>query len=66
MEEGLTVMLGQWAKRPVTYAGGIASMEDLARFERMTGGSVDFTIGSALDLFGGPMPFSQIKKFCEN
>ena len=63
MEEGLTVMLGQWAKRPVTYAGGIASMEDLARFERMTGGSVDFTIGSALDLFGGSIPYDKVRAY---
>ncbi len=63
MEEGLTVMLGQWAKRPVTYAGGIASMEDLARFERMTGGSVDFTIGSALDLFGGDIPYEKVRAY---
>ena len=63
MEEGLTVMLGQWAKRPVTYAGGIASMEDLTRFERMTGGSVDFTIGSALDLFGGDIPYEKVRAY---
>ena len=63
MEEALSVMLGRWAKRPVTYAGGIASMEDLARFERMTGGSVDFTIGSALDLFGGDIPYEKVRAY---
>ena len=63
MEEALSVMLGRWAKRPVTYAGGIASMENLARFERMTGGSVDFTIGSALDLFGGDIPYEKLRLY---
>lgn len=63
MEEELSFMLGKWGKQPVTYAGGIASMEDLARFERITGGSVDFTIGSALDLFGGEIPYEKVRQY---
>ena len=46
---------------PVTYAGGIASLEDIEHFRKKTGGKVDFTIGSALDLFGGHLPYEQIK-----
>ncbi|CAK7239285.1 MAG: Enzyme that catalyzes the fourth step in the histidine pathway [Sporothrix thermara] len=38
---------------PVTYAGGARSVEDLALVERLSGGRVDLTIGSALDCFGG-------------
>jgi len=48
---------------PVTYAGGIASLEDIEHFRKKTGGKVDFTIGSALDLFGGHLPYEQIKKY---
>lgn len=49
------------AKRnPVTYAGGIGSMEDLERLRELGGGRIDFTIGSALDLFGGAIPYEKI------
>ena len=46
----------------ITYAGGIGSMEDLEAFAKVTKGKIDFTIGSALDLFGGPLPYESIKK----
>ena len=42
---------------PCTYAGGIASKEDIALLEKLCGGKCDFTIGSALDIFGGKIPF---------
>lgn len=38
---------------PTTYAGGARSMADLEEVTRLSGGRVDLTIGSALDLFGG-------------
>lgn len=60
MEEQLVQMLGEWKKIPVTYAGGIGTMEELERFYRLSGGNVDFTIGSALDLFGGSLSYQEI------
>ncbi len=45
---------------PCTYAGGIASMEDLELLRSCGGGRVDFTVGSALDLFGGSMSFEEL------
>lgn len=63
MEEELSAMLGKWRGCPVTYAGGIASLEDLARFQSITGGGLDFTIGSALDLFGGDIPYDEVRKY---
>jgi phosphoribosylformimino-5-aminoimidazole carboxamide ribotide isomerase len=47
----------------VTYAGGIGSMEDLEQIRRIGNGKVDFTIGSALDLFGGRIPYEVIKEY---
>ena len=38
---------------PITYAGGVASMDDLQLISDRSGGKVDVTVGSALDLFGG-------------
>jgi len=61
MESELVQMLGQWKGIPVTYAGGIGSLSDLEAFRRVSGGRLDFTIGSALDLFGGTIPYSDVK-----
>ena len=58
--EELVRMLATWEGCPVTYAGGIGSMEDLRKFAEICGGKLDFTIGSALDLFGGRMPYADI------
>jgi len=54
----LVALLGAWGKRPVTYAGGARSFEDLALVEELSGGRVDLTIGSALDLFGGSIAYT--------
>lgn len=62
VETELVKMLGRFSKIPVTYAGGIGSMEDLRLFEEISGKAVDFTIGSALDLFGGKIPYEDIKR----
>ena len=48
---------------PVTYAGGIGSLEDLESIREIGNGKVDFTIGSALDLFGGKIPYDVIKEY---
>ncbi len=53
IETDLVKILGKWAKIPVTYAGGIRSMEDIEKIESMGNGYIDFTVGSALDIFGG-------------
>lgn len=60
MEEGLVKMLGGWAKIPITYAGGIGTVEELGRFRELGKGQLDFTIGSALDLFGGKLSYEAI------
>ncbi len=53
VDERLVEFLGAHCPIPVTYAGGARSFEDLATVDRLSGGNVDLTIGSALDLFGG-------------
>ncbi len=63
IDEELAGILGEYEGNKITYAGGIATMEDLQKFQRITGGKVDFTIGSALDLFGGSLPYNRIKYY---
>jgi len=53
IDEELVRLLGRWGGLPMTYAGGAKSFQDLAQVEALSGGMVDLTIGSALDLFGG-------------
>lgn len=47
---------------PVTYAGGIHSLNDIDQIRNLGQEHVDFTVGSALDLFGGHLSF---KDLCE-
>ncbi len=49
----LVSMLGTWRGCPMTYAGGICRMEDFELIDSLSGGCMDATVGSALDLFGG-------------
>jgi len=46
-------LMGKWAKIPMTYAGGVATMDDVLLVDSAGAGNVDVTVGSALDLFGG-------------
>jgi phosphoribosylformimino-5-aminoimidazole carboxamide ribotide isomerase len=38
---------------PTTYAGGVATMDDLEQIRIAGQGRIDVTVGSALDIFGG-------------
>ena len=49
----LVALLGRIAPLPVTYAGGIRSMADVEQIRESGQDKLDFTVGSALDLFGG-------------
>ena len=60
IEQELVRMLGAWEGIPVTYAGGVGSMEDLGLLKELGKGRVDVTIGSALDLFGGCIPYQNV------
>lgn len=53
IDEELVTLLGAWGRIPITYAGGAASLADVALVESAGRGRVDVTVGSALDLFGG-------------
>lgn len=53
IETDLVKLLGQWSLIPITYAGGICSLEDIRLIEKLGAGHLDFTVGSALDIFGG-------------
>lgn len=64
IDKELIQLLCRWSKIPITYAGGIKSMEDIDYLDKCSGGKLDFTIGSALDLFGGKLKYDEIVKNC--
>ncbi|BBH19351.1 hypothetical protein Back11_06960 [Paenibacillus baekrokdamisoli] len=62
--ESLVSQLAEWVTIPTTYAGGARSFEDLELFHRLTGGKLDITIGSALDIFGGNLSYEEVVSYC--
>ncbi|MCI5529214.1 MAG: phosphoribosylformimino-5-aminoimidazole carboxamide ribotide isomerase [Blautia sp.] len=60
VEKELVALLSEYTQRPVTYAGGVGSMEDLEVLRTCGRNRVDVTVGSALDLFGGKLPFERL------
>ncbi|MBR6626809.1 MAG: phosphoribosylformimino-5-aminoimidazole carboxamide ribotide isomerase [Lachnospiraceae bacterium] len=65
IERELVRMLGEWGKCPVTYAGGVHSMEDLDIIRQTGRNCLNVTIGSALDLFGGNMKWEDVLAACK-
>ena len=66
IEEELAGLLGDWANIPITYAGGVGTFEDLSKLKSIGRNKLDVTIGSALDIFGGKMPFEKVIDACKN
>jgi phosphoribosylformimino-5-aminoimidazole carboxamide ribotide isomerase len=56
----LVELLGAHSPVPATYAGGVRELADLARVSDLGRGRVDVTVGSALDIFGGPLPYRDV------
>jgi len=63
IQEDLVEILGGHSPIPVTYAGGAKEFADLDRVKELGGGRVDLTIGSALDLFGGDIPYRDVVRW---
>lgn len=60
IETGLVEKLGRWVSIPTTYAGGARSLDDVELVLKLGKGKIDLTIGSALDIFGGKLPYIDI------
>ena len=53
IDRQLVEVMGRWSGLPMTYAGGVSTMDDVRLIDELSLGAVDVTVGSALDLFGG-------------
>jgi len=62
VEKELIALIGKWGKIPVTYAGGVHNYEDLSILKELGQNKVHVTVGSAMDLFGGPLKWTEVMK----
>ncbi|GIP31595.1 phosphoribosylformimino-5-aminoimidazole carboxamide ribotide isomerase [Paenibacillus sp. J2TS4] len=60
IETDLVKKLGAWVTIPTTYAGGVSQFADLDLVKELGQGRIDLTIGSALDIFGGTIPYRDV------
>ncbi len=60
IQTDLVELLGKFSPIPVTYAGGASDFSDLESVKRIGRNRVDLTIGSALDIFGGNIPYREV------
>jgi len=58
--QDLVKLLGEHSTIPVTYAGGVRSIEDLELVKVLGNDKVDATVGSALDCFGGKLKYDDV------
>jgi phosphoribosylformimino-5-aminoimidazole carboxamide ribotide isomerase len=64
IDRRLVELLAAECPLPCTYAGGIHSMEDIRIIGETGQGKIDFTVGSALDIFGGTaLKYDELKAF---
>ena len=64
IDQPLIEYLAAHSPIPCVYAGGVRSLQDLATIRTLGKDKIDVTIGSALDLFGGPLPYRDAVNFC--
>ncbi len=62
----LIEVLGKNSPIPVTYAGGVKALSDLDLVKEVGRNRVDLTIGSALDIFGGTVPYRSVVEWFQN
>ncbi|XP_057777921.1 1-(5-phosphoribosyl)-5-[(5-phosphoribosylamino)methylideneamino] imidazole-4-carboxamide isomerase, chloroplastic-like [Salvia miltiorrhiza] len=60
IDEELVELLGRHSPIPVTYAGGVTTMADIEKIKTAGKGLVDVTVGSALNIFGGNLPYKDV------
>lgn len=62
IEEDLVRLLGKCEGNKITYAGGISSYDDIKKIHKLGRDKIDYTVGSALDIYGGEMSYERIIK----
>ena len=60
VEETLIKIIADHSPIQCVYAGGISTIDDIKKIRAIGKNRIDFTIGSALDLFGGTLSYDEI------
>jgi phosphoribosylformimino-5-aminoimidazole carboxamide ribotide isomerase len=60
VEIDLLRLLGEYSPIPTTYAGGVKTLSDLDLVKDVGRSRIDITVGSALDIFGGNIPYKSV------
>ncbi len=60
IDAALMRLLAEGSPIPCVYAGGVADMDDVRTIEREGDGRIDYTVGSALDIFGGTISYAAL------
>ena len=60
IDRDLIRMLERFKATPITYAGGVTTMDDVQSVKECGRDRINVTIGSALDLFGGKLSYSEV------
>ena len=58
----LRILSGYRKENTITYAGGIHTLSDVRLIEEISDRRLDYTVGSALSLFGGEIPYETLLK----
>jgi phosphoribosylformimino-5-aminoimidazole carboxamide ribotide isomerase len=66
VDEELIQLLSEHSPIQCVYAGGVSSFDDLETLKRVGEGRLDVTVGSALDIFGGDMPYREVVEYFRN
>lgn len=60
IEKELVEILGRWEGNVITYAGGVGDYDDVMTIKELGNDRLNVTVGSALDLFGGPLNYETV------
>ena len=60
IDERLLGILSECTDIPITYAGGISKFEDIEKIKSYGKGRIDYTVGSALSIYGGNLSFEKL------
>ncbi len=60
IDRDLVRLLADICPLQLTYAGGVRTLADMELIEHLGQGRIDATVGSALDIFGGPLPYAEL------
>ena len=60
IDDELLERLAEHVAIPCVYAGGVRNLADVETIERCGGGMIDYTVGSALDIFGGDLSYRSL------